>query len=49
VDVELIPEQPREVDEAVARLLAQGSPPEAAPSDGQDPWWRAGLAEALDP
>jgi hypothetical protein len=46
VDVELSPEQPPEVAEAVAAALA-GQPPQP------DPWWQAGLAldldDALDP
>jgi hypothetical protein len=41
VDVELTPEQPREVEEAVAALLGQGPPV-------PDPWWEAGNQEALE-
>ena len=41
MDVELTPEQPREVEEAVAALLAQGL-------SGPDPWWEAGNQEALE-
>jgi hypothetical protein len=41
VELELAPEQPVEVIRAVADLL-EGAPP--AP----DPWWQAGIAEALD-
>jgi hypothetical protein len=40
VALELEPEQPAPVAAAVARLLEQ-APPAA------DPWWRAGLEEAL--
>jgi hypothetical protein len=49
VDVELTPEQPPELAGVVARLLEQAPAPEARPDQGADPWWRAGLAEALDP
>ncbi|MBA3844342.1 MAG: hypothetical protein H0X39_17290 [Actinobacteria bacterium] len=49
MDVELTPEQPPEVDEAVARLLEQTSAAGAAPIQGPDPWWRAGLADAHTP
>jgi len=41
MDVELSPEQPAEVAEVVARLV--GTAP-AAP----DPWWQAGIEEALE-
>jgi hypothetical protein len=41
VDLELTPAQPDEVVQAVSELLAP--PPPAA-----DPWWQAGIAEALD-
>jgi hypothetical protein len=40
VELELAPEQPIEVARAVAELL------EPAPS-APDPWWQAGIAEAL--
>jgi hypothetical protein len=40
VDVELIPEPPTPVAEAIEELVAP-TPPEA------DPWWQAGLQEAL--
>ena len=40
--VELTPEQPAEVAEEVAAVLAAGAQA-AAP----DPWWRAGLEEQL--
>jgi hypothetical protein len=40
VDVELDPEQPPEVARAVAEALDPAPP---AP----DPWWQAGIAEAL--
>jgi hypothetical protein len=49
VDVELTPEQPPEVDEAVARLLEQVPAAEAQRPQAPDPWWRAGLADALGP
>ena len=39
--VELAPEQPVEIVRAVAELL---QPAPAAP----DPWWQAGIAEALE-
>jgi hypothetical protein len=39
--LELIPEQPDEIVQAVAELLAPAIP---AP----DPWWRAGIADALE-
>jgi hypothetical protein len=41
VDVRLEPAQPAEVAAAVADLL---KPREPAP----DPWWRAGIEQALD-
>ena len=40
MDVELTPEQPREVEEAVAAAL-DDTP--ASP----DPWWEAGIVDAL--
>jgi hypothetical protein len=40
VALELDPPQPGPVVEAIARLLAAGEA-------GVDPWWEAGLAEAL--
>jgi hypothetical protein len=42
MEVQLEPGQPAEVERAVTALLA----PEPKPVD---PWWRAGLVEALDP
>ena len=39
--IELTPAQPAEVAEAVAELLAE-------PGPGVDPWWQAGLDDALD-
>jgi hypothetical protein len=42
VDVELTPPQPAEVEAAIAAALAAGGP--AAP----DPWWQAGVDEALE-
>jgi len=41
MELELTPEQPAEVVRAVAELLAPAIP---AP----DPWWLAGIAEALE-
>ncbi|MFL5953925.1 MAG: hypothetical protein ACJ76I_07440 [Gaiellaceae bacterium] len=41
MDVELIPEQPPAVEQAVAGVLAAAEP---AP----DPWWEAGNLEALE-
>jgi hypothetical protein len=38
--LELVPTQPDEVERAVAKLLADDS-------DDVDPWWRAGLEDAL--
>ena len=40
MDVRIDPEQPEIVAAAIAELLAQGP---SAP----DPWWRAGIDEAL--
>ena len=42
MDVELDPDQPEEVVRAVVDLLADG---DLSP----DPWWQAGLDEALEP
>jgi hypothetical protein len=42
VDLELTPEQPGPVVEAIESLVAL--PPPVEP----DPWWRAGLEEALE-
>jgi hypothetical protein len=41
VEIDVAPSQPDEVVEAIARVLAE---PDPAP----DPWWRAGLEEALE-
>jgi len=41
VDLELTPEQPPEIEQAVAVALA---PAPAAP----DPWWEAGNRDALE-
>lgn len=41
MDVELDPEQPAEVAQAVRALLLRGA---VTP----DPWWQAGLEESLD-
>jgi len=40
VELELTPAQPPEVEAAVADALAEGLA-------GPDPWWQAGLEEAL--
>jgi hypothetical protein len=42
VDVELIPSQAPEIEAAIAAVVAAGEPP--AP----DPWWQAGIDEALE-
>jgi hypothetical protein len=42
MDVELIPAQAPEVEAAIAAVVASDAP--AAP----DPWWRAGIDEALE-
>jgi hypothetical protein len=42
MDVELEPQQPDEVALAVAALLAESE--QASP----DPWWQAGIDEALE-
>jgi hypothetical protein len=42
VDLELTPEQPEPVAHAIESLVAPVSPTEP------DPWWRAGLEEALE-
>jgi hypothetical protein len=41
MDVELIPAQAPEVEEAIAAVLAPTRP-------ASDPWWQAGLDEALE-
>jgi hypothetical protein len=41
VELELTPQQPAAVVEAVAEVLA--------PPPGPDPWWQAGIEEALEP
>jgi hypothetical protein len=41
VELELAPEQPVEVIQAVADLLDSARPT-------PDPWWQAGIAEALE-
>jgi hypothetical protein len=41
VDVELEPEQPDEVSRAVEELLADSRPT-------PDPWWQAGIEEAIE-
>ncbi len=42
MDVELIPAQPAEVEAAIAAALDAERSPEP------DPWWRAGIDEALE-
>jgi hypothetical protein len=42
LDVELIPAQAPEVEEAIAAVVAPDGPP--AP----DPWWQAGIDDALE-
>jgi hypothetical protein len=42
VEVELTPEQPPEIERAVAAALALDPGPPAP-----DPWWEAGLRDAL--
>jgi hypothetical protein len=41
MDVVLSPDQPNEVEQAVSRLLEPGP-------DAPDPWWQAGIDEALE-
>jgi hypothetical protein len=41
VKVDLEPQQPPSVERVVEQMLAQPARPEV------DPWWRAGLADAL--
>ena len=40
VDVELDPPQPSEIVDAIAEALEE-------PRDAADPWWQAGIDEAL--
>jgi len=42
VDVELIPVQPAEVEAAIAAAIARDRASEP------DPWWQAGIEEALE-
>jgi hypothetical protein len=42
VDVELIPAQKPEITAAIAAVVAPDGPPEP------DPWWQAGIDEALE-
>ena len=42
MEIELDPEQPEEVARAVAELLDEAAAP-------PDPWWQAGLDDALEP
>jgi hypothetical protein len=39
--IDVRPEQPPAVEHALAELVADGSPP-------PDPWWQAGIDEALE-
>ena len=41
MELEIAPEQPERVAAAVAEALKHGS-------EGPDPWWQAGLDEALE-
>lgn len=41
MDLELTPEQAPEIERAVAALLDEGPP-------GPDPWWEAGILDALE-
>jgi hypothetical protein len=41
VNVDLSPEQPPEIERAVAEILDQGASPEP------DPWWEAGIEDSL--
>ncbi len=41
MDLEIAPEQPEIVVAAIAAALQQGA-------EGPDPWWQAGLEEALE-
>ena len=41
MDVDLSPDQPDEVERAIARLLETAA-------ERPDPWWQAGIDEALE-
>jgi hypothetical protein len=43
VDVEVTPSQRPEVEAAIAAVVAVSGPPPP------DPWWRAGIDDALEP
>ena len=45
MELELVPEQPPEIGEAVADLLQAALP---AGGRAPDPWWQAGVDEALE-
>jgi hypothetical protein len=45
VELELTPEQPPPVADAVASLMRAVDPAQPA----TDPWWQAGIDEALEP
>ena len=42
MDIELTPVQPREVEAAIAAVVAEEGPGDP------DPWWQAGIDEALE-
>lgn len=44
MEIDLAPEQPPQVVDAVARLLERGQPLGGGPVD---PWWQAGIDAAL--
>jgi len=46
MELELVPEQQPQIAEAVADLLEEAGP---AGRRSPDPWWQAGLDEALEP
>jgi hypothetical protein len=47
--IELAPEQPDAVAEAIAGVLAGITSPAGGHGSGPDPWWQAGLEESLEP
>jgi hypothetical protein len=46
MELELVPAQPPQIAEAVTDLLAEAEP---ADQRQPDPWWQAGIDEALEP
>ena len=46
MELELVPEQPPQIVEALAGLLEELDPARRRPPD---PWWQAGIDDALDP